>query len=130
MRWSVRNRYFVSLVALGVLAVAVSYGVTRLPFQLFGKPDIGQFFVNIEASNTYSLEDTELLAKRNGSNYIQLIIDLQKRAPEGVIARFITGVSVQPEQARSGTGVESTAIGRCSAHRFSGSGSGSGNLGG
>jgi len=124
LRWSVRNRYFVSLVALGVLAVAVSYGVTRLPFQLFGKPDIGQFFINIEAPNTYSLEDTERLAKRiekalletvsqdeldtmltnvgvtfvdfnrfrYGSNYIQLIIDLQKQAPEGLIERFIAPV--------------------------------------
>jgi multidrug efflux pump subunit AcrB len=122
LRWSVRHRYFVSLVALGVLAVAVSYGVTRLPFQLFSKPDIGQFFINIEAPNTYSLEDTERLAKRiekamletvsqdeldtmltnvgvtfidfnrfrYGSNYIQLIIDLQKQVPEGLIERFIT----------------------------------------
>ncbi|MEN8763392.1 MAG: efflux RND transporter permease subunit [Thiogranum sp.] len=124
LRWSVRNRYFVSLVALGVLAIAISYSVTRLPFQLFGKPDIGQFFINIEAPNTYSLEDTERLAKRietavletvgqdeldtmltnvgvtfidfnrfrYGSNYIQLIIDLQKQVPEGVIERFITPV--------------------------------------
>jgi multidrug efflux pump subunit AcrB len=122
LRWSVRHRYFVSLVALGVLAVAVSYGVTRLPFQLFSKPDIGQFFINIQAPNTYSLEDTERLVKRiekavletvsqdelntmltnvgvtfidfnrfrYGSNYIQLIIDLQKQVPEGLIERFIT----------------------------------------
>ncbi len=124
LRWSVRNRYFVSLVALGVLAVAVSYAVTRLPFQLFGKPEIGQFFINIEAPNTYSLEDTEFLAKRieeavletlgeneldtmltnvgvtfidynrfrYGSNYIQLIVDLHKRVPEGFIERFVTPV--------------------------------------
>ena len=122
LRWAVRNRYFVSLVALGVLALAVSYAATRLPFQLFGKPDIGQFFINIEASNTYSLGDTELSAKRIeksvletlsqdeldtmltnvgvtlidfdrsrfGSNYIQLIVDLQKQVPEGFIERFIT----------------------------------------
>jgi multidrug efflux pump subunit AcrB len=64
LRWSVRNRYFVSLAAFAVMAIAVSYATTRLPFQLFGRPDIGQFFVNIEAPNTYSLEDTELLAKR------------------------------------------------------------------
>ncbi len=124
LRWSLRNRYFVSLISLGALAVAVSYGATRLPFQLFGKPDIGQFFINIEAPNTYSLEDTEQLARRiekavfetvrqdeldtlltnvgvtfidfnrfrYGSNYIQLIIDLQKRAPEGLIERFISPV--------------------------------------
>ena len=64
LRWSVRNRYFVSLLALIVLVMAVSYATTRLPFQLFGRPDIGQFFVNIEAPNTYSLEDTEALAQR------------------------------------------------------------------
>ncbi len=122
LRWSVRNRYFVSLLALLMLAMAISYASTRLPFQLFGRPDIGQFFVNIEAPNTYSLEDTEELAKRVeralletvstdeldtmltnvgvsfidfnrwrfGSNYIQLIIDLEKQAPRGFIERFIT----------------------------------------
>jgi multidrug efflux pump subunit AcrB len=122
LRWSLRHRYFVSLLAFMVLAVAVSYAATRLPFQLFGRPDIGQFFVNIEAPNTYSLEDTEALAKRveravlttvdeaeidtmltnvgitfidfnrfrQASNNIQLIVDLQKRAPEGFIERFVT----------------------------------------
>jgi multidrug efflux pump subunit AcrB len=122
LRWALRSRYFVSLLAFTMLAVAVSYAATRLPFQLFGRPDIGQFFVNIEAPNTYSLEDTEALAKRvehailavvdeteidtmltnvgitfidfnrfrQASNNIQLIIDLQKRAPEGFIERFVT----------------------------------------
>jgi multidrug efflux pump subunit AcrB len=122
LRGSLRKRYFVSLVAIGLLAVAVAYAATRLPFQLFGQADIGQFFINIEAPNTYSLEDTEALAERIeeavlkvldedeldtlltnvgvtfidfnrfrfGSNYIQLIIDLQKPAPEGFIERFIT----------------------------------------
>lgn len=64
LRWSIHNRYFVSLLAIALLLVSASYAVTRLPFQLFGEPDIGQFFVNIEAPNTYSLEDTELLAAR------------------------------------------------------------------
>jgi multidrug efflux pump subunit AcrB len=122
LRWALHRRYFVSLLALLVFAIAISYAATRLPFQLFGRPDIGQFFVNIEAPNTYSLEDTEALAKRVesavqaalqegeidtmltnvgitfidfnrfrfASNNIQLIIDLQKRAPEGFIERFIT----------------------------------------
>jgi multidrug efflux pump subunit AcrB len=122
LRMSLRKRYFVSLVAIGLLAVAVAYAATRLPFQLFGQADIGQFFINIEAPNTYSLEDTEALAERIeqavletlgedeldtmltnvgvtfidfnrfrfGSNYIQLIVDLQKPAPEGFIERFIT----------------------------------------
>ena len=122
LRWSLSNRYFVSLVATGVLAIAVIYGATRLPFQLFGQADIGQFFINIEAPNTYSLEDTEALASRVekrvleavnadeldtlltnvgvtfidfnrfrfGSNYIQLIVDLQKPAPEGFIERYVS----------------------------------------
>ncbi|HFD81564.1 MAG TPA: efflux RND transporter permease subunit, partial [Gammaproteobacteria bacterium] len=122
LRWSIHHRGFVSLVALASLALALSYGATRLPFRLFGQPDIGQFFVNIEAPNTYSLEETEALAARIeravlqtlpreeldtlltnigvtfldfnhfrfGSNYIQLIVDLQKRAPEGFIERFVT----------------------------------------
>jgi len=122
LRWSLSRRYFVSLVTVGVLLIAVVYGVTRLPFQLFGQADIGQFFVNIEAPNTYSLEDTEALAGRIeqqvlttldkkelkslltnvgmtfidfnrfhfGSNYIQLIVDLQKPAPKGFIDRFIS----------------------------------------
>ncbi len=122
LRGALDNRYFVSLAAIGVLAVAVIYGATRLPFQLFGQTDIGQFFVNIEAPNTYSLEDTEALAGRIekqvlaaveedeldtlltnvgvtfidfnrfrfGSNYIQLIIDLQKQAPQGFIERFVS----------------------------------------
>jgi len=122
LRWSLSNRYFVSLVATGVLAIAVIYGATRLPFQLFGQADIGKFFINIEAPNTYSLEDTEALASRVekrvleavnadeldtlltnvgvtfidfnrfrfGSNYIQLIVDLQKPAPEGFIERYVS----------------------------------------
>ncbi len=64
LRWSLRNRYFVGLLAIGLLSVSVAYAATRLPFQLFGQADIGQFFINIEAPNTYSLEDTEVLAKR------------------------------------------------------------------
>lgn len=122
LRWSLGNRYFVSLLAGGVLILSVVYGVTRLPFQLFGEAELGQFLVNIEAPNTYSLEDTEALAKRAekivlaavredeldtvltnvgvtfidfnrfrfGSNYIQLIVDLKKPAPQGFIERFIT----------------------------------------
>ena len=62
LRWSLVNRYFVSLLAGGVLILSVVYGVTRLPFQMFGEAELGQFLVNIEAPYTYSLEDTEVLA--------------------------------------------------------------------
>ena len=62
LRWSLGNRYFVSLLAVFILAVTAIYAATRLPFQLFDDVDIGQFFVNAEAPNTYSLEDTAKLA--------------------------------------------------------------------
>jgi len=62
LRWSLGNRYFVSLFSIGVLAVTLTFAATRIPFQLFADVDIGQFFVNAEAPNTYSLEDTAKLA--------------------------------------------------------------------
>jgi len=62
LRWSLHNRYFVSLFTIGVLAVTVAWAATRIPFLLFGHVDIGQFFVNAEAPHTYSLEDTAKLA--------------------------------------------------------------------
>ncbi|HSH29890.1 MAG TPA: efflux RND transporter permease subunit [Thiohalobacter sp.] len=61
--WSLRNRYFVTLFALLTLVVALVYALTRLPYEQFGNVDIGQFFVNAEAPNTYSLEDSERLAR-------------------------------------------------------------------
>lgn len=64
LRWSVQNRYLVAALAAGVLAVTVAFAMTRLPFQLFGKAELGQFFINVEAPNTYSLEQSSELAKR------------------------------------------------------------------
>lgn len=64
LRWAVVHRYFVSLLAMGILVLAVAFAVTRIPFQLFGHADIGQFFINAEAPNTYSLDDTAELASR------------------------------------------------------------------
>ncbi|NNG13401.1 MAG: efflux RND transporter permease subunit, partial [Halobacteria archaeon] len=64
LRWSVLNRYFVALLAIGILAVTLVFALTRIPFQLFDHVDIGQFFVNAEAPNTYSLEDTAKLATK------------------------------------------------------------------
>jgi len=64
LRWSVDHRYFVAGLAIGVLAVATAWAATRIPFQLFGHVDVGQFFINAEAPNTYSLEDTARLASR------------------------------------------------------------------
>ena len=122
LRWSVCNRYFVALLSIGILTVTMVFALTRIPFQLFDDVDIGQFFINAEAPNTYSLEDTSKLAVQMeqvvmgtlgegdldtlltnvgvtfidfnrfqlGSHYIQLVVDLKKRRPEGFIERFIT----------------------------------------
>ncbi|MFQ5487142.1 MAG: efflux RND transporter permease subunit [Gammaproteobacteria bacterium] len=122
MGWALRNRYLVSLAIVGLLAVVVAFAATRMSFELFGHVETGQFFINIEAPNTYSLEDSARLAAeveavvldsmRPGeldslltnvgvtfidfttvkfeSNYIQLIVDLNKRRPHGFIERWIT----------------------------------------
>ena len=58
LRWSLVNRYFCRLLAIGILAVALVFAATRMPFQLFDEVEIGQFFINVEAPKTYSLEDT------------------------------------------------------------------------
>jgi multidrug efflux pump subunit AcrB len=122
LRWALANRYFVALFTIGVLVVTLVLAATRIPFQLFDDVDVGQFFINAEAPNTYSLEDTALLATQMeqvvmdtlagdelqslltnvgvtfidfnrfqlGSQYIQLVIDLEKARPEGFIERFIS----------------------------------------
>lgn len=64
LQWSLINRYFVAVATLGVLVIFITIAATRVPFQLFGSIDTGQFFVNIETPNTYSLEDSEELAGR------------------------------------------------------------------
>ena len=64
LRWSAVNRYFVAVATVGVLLVLLIFAATRLPFQLFGTVETGQFFFNVEAPNTYSLEDSEQLASR------------------------------------------------------------------
>ncbi|MDH3980087.1 MAG: efflux RND transporter permease subunit [Gammaproteobacteria bacterium] len=62
LRWSLENRYFVALLSAGILIVTLVFAVTRIPFQLFDDMDVGQFFINAEAPQTYSLEDTARLA--------------------------------------------------------------------
>lgn len=124
LRWCLFNRYFVAVATVGVLLVVGIFAATRMPYIMFGKLDTGQFFVNIEAPNTYSLEDTTELAKRVekailevvdeeelnsmltnvgvsfidfsvfkfGNNYIQYIVDLNKRKPEGFIETWVSPV--------------------------------------
>ena len=64
LRWSLHNRYFMAVAATGLLAVAVVFAATRIPFLLFGHVAVGQFFVNVETPNTYSIEDSSALATR------------------------------------------------------------------
>jgi len=122
LRWSLLNRYLVSTITFCVLLIVIVFSVTRVPFQLFGHVNIGQFFVNIEAPSTYSLDDSKRLAVqaelavkeviaedelktmltnvgvsiidfnrfRFGSHYIQLVVDLEKQAPQGFIERWVT----------------------------------------
>jgi multidrug efflux pump subunit AcrB len=64
LRRALEQRYFVALVSIGILAVTLVFAATRIPFQLFDDVDIGQFFINAEAPQTYSLEDTARLAEK------------------------------------------------------------------
>ncbi|MAJ91551.1 MAG: cobalt-zinc-cadmium resistance protein [Legionellales bacterium] len=63
LNWSIMNRYFVAILSICILFLSIAYASTRLPFQLFGEVEIGQFFVNVETPNTYSLNDSLVLAK-------------------------------------------------------------------
>lgn len=62
LQWSVVNRYFVAALSIGVLIVTLSYSYTRLSYEQFGKVEIGQFSIDVETPNTYSLEDSLALA--------------------------------------------------------------------
>jgi len=124
LRRVLHARYFVTIATICVLVVTVVYAQTRLPFNLFGHVETGQFFINLEAPNTYSLDDTTRLAAtvekvvldelaedelrstltnvgitfidfnrfKFGSHYIQIMVDLDKRKPEGFIEHFISPI--------------------------------------
>ena len=64
LEWSLRNRYFVVLATVAVLVLTLTLAATRLPFQMFGHAAAGQFFVNVEAPRTNTLDDTAQLAAR------------------------------------------------------------------
>ncbi len=64
LRSALEHRYFVALLSIGILMVVLVFAATRIPFQLFDDVDIGQFFINAEAPQTYSLEDTARLAEK------------------------------------------------------------------
>lgn len=62
VKYALRNRYFISAATIGVLSVVLVFAKTHMPYNQFGDVEIGQFLVNIEAPNTYSIEDTTELA--------------------------------------------------------------------
>ncbi len=64
LRWSSRHKYLIAVISIGILAISLVYAATRIPYQQFGEVDTGQFFVNIEAPNTYGLDETLGLAKQ------------------------------------------------------------------
>jgi len=64
IRWSLHNRYFMCIAIIGLMLITLVTASTRSSFELFGSVDSGQFFINAEAPNTYSLQDTTVLAKQ------------------------------------------------------------------
>ena len=124
LRWALLNRYFTASLVMALLVVAILLMMTRIPFQLFGEPEMGQFFINIEAPNTYGIDDSARLAARLennildivsedeldsmltnvgvsfidfnrmtlGSQYIQILIELTKQRPQGIIERYISPI--------------------------------------
>lgn len=64
LHWALLNRYFSASLTVGVLVVVGALMITRVPFQLFGEPEFGQFFINVEAPNTYGIENSAGLAAR------------------------------------------------------------------
>ncbi|MCG7913001.1 MAG: efflux RND transporter permease subunit [Candidatus Thiodiazotropha weberae] len=68
-------RYPVAMLSVGVLAIAVTFAATRVPFLLFGHVDVGQFFVNIEAPSTYSIDEASRLADKLEETLMQTIGD-------------------------------------------------------
>ncbi len=87
LRWSLHNRYHVSLFTIGILLIAIAYAHTRIPFLLFGHVDTGQFFINIETPNTYSIEDSTKVAKQ----LEQVVFDTLQ---EGELETLLTNVGV------------------------------------
>ncbi len=66
-------RYPVAMLSIGVLAIAIAFAATRIPFLLFHHVDVGQFFVNVETPSTYSIEDSSRLATRLEQTLMQTL---------------------------------------------------------
>ena len=119
---SIKNRYLVSSITVGILCVVISFAITRIPYYQFGKVDSGQFFINAEGSVTSSIKDSENIAMKMeelilselsdteleslytnvgvsfkdfsrfdlGSQYIQIVVSLKKRSPQGFVDYVVT----------------------------------------
>lgn len=101
LRWSVMNRYTVSSLSVAMLIIALAYAYTRLPYEQFGDVEIGQFFVNIEAPNTYSLEDSLALSKKLES----VVLDTIR---EDELQTLLTNVGysiIDPQRSKRGSNV-------------------------
>ncbi len=87
LKWALNNRYIVSAITIAVLSIILTYAQTRLPYNQFGNVEIGQFLINIEAPNTYSVEDSTELAQ---------IIEQKINAAleEGELKTMLTNVGV------------------------------------
>ncbi|MEM7304093.1 MAG: efflux RND transporter permease subunit [Pseudomonadota bacterium] len=75
LKWAITNRYIVSTITVSVLAIILTYAATRMPYNQFGDVEIGQFMINIEAPNTYSVEDSEQLAQQIEEKIITVVKD-------------------------------------------------------
>ena len=64
LRTALHYRYHTALITIGILAIVVTIAVTRIPFLLFGHVDVGQFFINVEAPVTYTLDESSELAQQ------------------------------------------------------------------
>ena len=87
VKYSLNNRYFISALTVGVLGVVLAFAATRLPYNQFGDVEIGQFLVNVEAPNTYSIEDTKALA-------IEIERRMDQGFQEGELDTLLTNVGV------------------------------------
>ncbi len=87
LRWCLINRHFVATATVGLLAITLAIAATRVPFQLFGHVNVGQFFINVEGPNTYGLKD----AKRLSTEMERLILE---EVNEEELASLLTNVGV------------------------------------
>ena len=87
MSWCLQHKFLVCAFVIGLLAVSVKYAETRLPYEQFGDVEIGQFFVNVEAPITSSLEDSEELAMRVEKEVLAVM-------QENELASMLTNVGI------------------------------------